>query len=104
MNQKARDYLSNLTDQEVKAIVSNYKKFEVSEDLVKAKSIDGLDDIGFITKLLKFTGCVYDEEIEAFLKCLRKEIELHRKGVPVMFNPSIWGDLMQIEKLFGISL
>lgn len=81
-----------------------YKRFQIAEDFLDVESVDSLDNREFITQLLDYSGCIYEEEIEAYLKCLRKEIELYRKGAPVMFDPNVWGDLMQIEKLFGISL
>lgn len=107
MTQRLIDFLSNLTDAEVEAVVTHYKRFQDYEDFVQDSSIDDLDDLDWrivITKLLTFSGCIYDSEIEAYLKCLKRELELYRQGCTVFFDLNLWENLMHIEELFGVSL
>jgi len=93
-------YLKSLDPVTIDAIVTAYKSFSVYDKLIADRHPCLDSKSATIMMCIAHTGCYYDGEIDAALRCLRQNVKLYQSK-DVRFSPHNWEALCTVEAMFG---
>jgi len=95
--EKVENYLRSLDPAMIQYINTEYKNFAVYHRIEQQH-----DPVTAIMLCIATTGCYYEGEINAALKCLRQSVMLYLSGhKDVRFSPHHWTALCTVESMFG---